>query len=198
MARFYLDTTAYDTGVHTIFWTAADNAGNIDGIGSRFFTIENSGGSRVGPSRSNQDERLKPVSGTQAQTRSTNSSITNIPADQSTPIEISKGFGKIDPQMILPDGNGISYIRIKENERVEIDLSHLMGSGSHITGYMVEGSKLNILPLGSTLDRKNGKFFWVPVAGFMGDYDLTFIVQSATGTLRKDIRVTILPEFDKE
>jgi hypothetical protein len=30
---FYLDTTAYKNGVHTIQWAAADSAGNIDGIG---------------------------------------------------------------------------------------------------------------------------------------------------------------------
>jgi hypothetical protein len=39
---FYLDTTTYADGVHTICWTATDNAGNADGIGSRYFTINNS------------------------------------------------------------------------------------------------------------------------------------------------------------
>jgi subtilisin family serine protease len=38
---FYLDTTAYENGVHTIQWTAVDSAGNRDGIGSRYFTIQN-------------------------------------------------------------------------------------------------------------------------------------------------------------
>jgi hypothetical protein len=42
---FYLDTTAYENGVHTIQWTATDNAGNTDGIGSRYFYIQNTGGS---------------------------------------------------------------------------------------------------------------------------------------------------------
>ncbi|HOP48473.1 MAG TPA: Ig-like domain-containing protein [Desulfobacteraceae bacterium] len=36
-----LDTTAYADGVHTVFWTARDNAGNTDGIGSRYFIIQN-------------------------------------------------------------------------------------------------------------------------------------------------------------
>jgi len=40
---FYLDTTAYKNGVHTIAWSARDNAGNVDGIGSRYFTIHNTG-----------------------------------------------------------------------------------------------------------------------------------------------------------
>lgn len=41
-AYFDLDTTAYANGVHTIAWSAVDNAGNADGIGSRYFTIQNS------------------------------------------------------------------------------------------------------------------------------------------------------------
>lgn len=35
------DTTTYANGVHTIYLTATDDAGNTDGIGSRFFTIQN-------------------------------------------------------------------------------------------------------------------------------------------------------------
>ncbi|MCP5106610.1 MAG: hypothetical protein GY950_24710, partial [bacterium] len=37
-ADFVLDTTGYADGVHTIYWTAEDDAGNADGIGSRYFT----------------------------------------------------------------------------------------------------------------------------------------------------------------
>ena len=40
-AWFDLNTTAYKNGLHTIQWTATDNAGNTDGIGSRYFTIIN-------------------------------------------------------------------------------------------------------------------------------------------------------------
>ncbi len=38
---FDFDTTAYENGVHTIYLTATDDAGNTDGFGSRFFTIQN-------------------------------------------------------------------------------------------------------------------------------------------------------------
>ncbi|MCX6580189.1 MAG: hypothetical protein NT166_08395 [Candidatus Aminicenantes bacterium] len=38
---FELDTTLYKNGVHTISWGAKDNAGNVDGIGSRYFIIRN-------------------------------------------------------------------------------------------------------------------------------------------------------------
>ncbi|HLP45958.1 MAG TPA: hypothetical protein VK469_08430, partial [Candidatus Kapabacteria bacterium] len=37
------DTTRYSNGIHTIDWIVTDNAGNIDGIGSRFFSIKNEG-----------------------------------------------------------------------------------------------------------------------------------------------------------
>ncbi|MCP4219014.1 MAG: BACON domain-containing protein [bacterium] len=42
-AYFNLDTTAYANGLHTIQWIATDDAGNSDGIGSRFFTVRNTG-----------------------------------------------------------------------------------------------------------------------------------------------------------
>jgi hypothetical protein len=41
-AYFDLDTTTYADGVHTISWAVVDDAGNADGIGSRYFSIKNS------------------------------------------------------------------------------------------------------------------------------------------------------------
>jgi hypothetical protein len=38
---FYLDTTKLANGVHTISWVVYDNQGRGDGIGSRYFTVEN-------------------------------------------------------------------------------------------------------------------------------------------------------------
>ncbi len=38
---FNLDTTHLANGVHTIAWSVTDNAGRAQGIGSRYFTIEN-------------------------------------------------------------------------------------------------------------------------------------------------------------
>jgi hypothetical protein len=38
---FYIDTTKYANGVHTISWIVTDNAGHASGIGSRFFTVQN-------------------------------------------------------------------------------------------------------------------------------------------------------------
>jgi hypothetical protein len=38
---FDLNTTTYQNGLHTISWVVKDNAGNMDGIGSRYFIIKN-------------------------------------------------------------------------------------------------------------------------------------------------------------
>jgi hypothetical protein len=54
---FYLDTTAYLNGVHTIAWSAKDNADNQDGIGSRYFTIVNVGIDGIAGTQS-KDNRL--------------------------------------------------------------------------------------------------------------------------------------------
>ena len=38
---FYLDTTKLANGVHTISWVVYDNQGRGDGIGSRYFNVQN-------------------------------------------------------------------------------------------------------------------------------------------------------------
>jgi len=40
---YYLDTTKLANGVHTISWTAFDNQGRGEGLGSRYFNVLNSG-----------------------------------------------------------------------------------------------------------------------------------------------------------
>jgi len=40
---FYIDTTKLTDGVHTISWVVYDNQGRGDGIGSRYFTVQNTG-----------------------------------------------------------------------------------------------------------------------------------------------------------
>ena len=36
-----INTTALTNGTHTISWVVTDNLGNTEGIGSRFFTVQN-------------------------------------------------------------------------------------------------------------------------------------------------------------
>jgi hypothetical protein len=38
---YYIDTTKLTNGLHTISWLATDSAGNKQGLGSRFFNVQN-------------------------------------------------------------------------------------------------------------------------------------------------------------
>jgi len=44
---FYLDTTRMLNGMHTIAWSVYDNAGHGEGIGSRYFSVQNTGAGLV-------------------------------------------------------------------------------------------------------------------------------------------------------
>ncbi len=48
---FMIDRTTLSNGVHTISWGVTDNAGNAEGIGSRYFTVLNGATAIVGHGR---------------------------------------------------------------------------------------------------------------------------------------------------
>jgi hypothetical protein len=188
---FNLDTTAYANGVHTIQWTARDSAGNSDGIGSRYFSIQNTGGASASSTAGAASSiRKNPVTGIDA--------LKDVPVDHSTPVSIRKGFVKdIEPVEIYPDNKGLLTIKIKELERVELDFSNSNPDFSQISGYMVVGDQLFPLPVGSTLAAGERKFYWQPGAGFIGEYRFVFIEKEQGMTKsRKDIIVKIVPKFE--
>ena len=63
VGALYLDTTKYANGVHTIGWLVYDNAGNGDGIGSRFFEVQNVGGLGAGKDTMEHLRYMEDVSG---------------------------------------------------------------------------------------------------------------------------------------
>jgi hypothetical protein len=174
---FDFDSTAYGNGVHTIFWIAVDNAGNADGIGSRFFTIQNS------ESRNSGSSTVGKCKG-----------IDKLPVNYNASVEVRKGYGKNSGlQKIHTDDRGILTINTRELERVVIKLSH---EASIVTGYMVVGNQLRPLPIGSTLDPKTAIFYWQPVPGFIGEYQLLFVEKDQDkNMLRKNIIININPLF---
>ena len=190
-AYFDIDTTAYANGVHTIAWTATDNANNSDGIGSRYFSIQNlaEGGAR------SEAHKSSPV---------WLPGLLEISTDYTRPVGIIKGLRKDEePQQVYPDARGIINYAIKELERIEIRLfpgNDNMGAPSSMrwVGYLLVGSQLRPLPIGSFLDIEKGVFYWLPGPGFFGRYRLIFFVESDTDTLRKDIQLTITAKFDEK
>jgi hypothetical protein len=145
--------------------------------------------------------------------------VSNIPIDYSIPVQVKKGFKEdIEPQEVLPDENGVNRIVIKELERMELYLDDnsaqvevevkekdsknskfIIQNSKFYSGYQFTGNQLTSLPIGSTLDRRKGIFYWQPGPGFIGDYHLVFIVKEPGGDMiRKNIIVTIIPKFTVE
>ena len=162
---YILDTTAFENGVHTIAWSAEDDAGNSDGIGSRYFTIKNNTQNR---SASSFCPRLN-----------------EIPVDVFGAVDVVTGFREaVEPCEIYPNDTGTIRIEIRELERLKINL----GAVPRCTWSVYPR------PIGSVLDNERGVFHWLPGPGFVGDYDLVFIHTCENGDMfRKNLRITILP-----
>ncbi len=168
-AYFDFDTTAYDNGIHSIYWTATDSGGNSDGIGSRFFTIQNTGSSRIAgySGRRTVIEDKKQFS--------------KFPVDRSRPVGVLTGYQKDGvPEQVYPGADGITTVGIKELERVVL--------------HFAPGTRpLSPLPLGSSFDGERGIFYWQAGPGFVGTYELVFI--DTERNLSRKINITISPKY---
>jgi Leucine-rich repeat (LRR) protein len=182
---FYLDTSGYENGIHTIQWTATDNAGNTDGIGSRYFSILNSGESS---SHSHSTVKYRYQNDNNS---ILNFSIEEIPMSNSEPLRIEKGTDE-EAYCIEPDENGIYFIEIEELERLEVTISD---SSAVAAGFILVGAQLKPLPVGTTLCQDTGKFYWTPGPGFVGSYHFVFIERDRDNYLsRKEVIVDITPK----
>ena len=181
---YYLDTTLYVNGVHTIAWSATDDAGNTDGIGSRYFNIMNV----------NNPAAASTSAFSYGYGHQDRFSIDHLPAAVS-PIYLKKGY-KVsnDQNLYYPGSDGIISIEIKEGERIEIQ-NPAPGYG-YYCGYMVVDHQLKPLPIGSFLDTQRGIFYWQVGVGFLGEYRLVFIEKSKNGGFkRKYLDVMIHPKY---
>ena len=177
---FELDTTAYEDGIYTLQWTVTDSCGRTDGIGSRYFCITNGGD--LFESASSKVTGLN------------TGDISSIPVNQQDPVKIKKGFAKDRPYITPAVENDITYIEIRELERIEV---HLQGSPlSQYSGYLVCGNQLRPLPIGASLDKSKGIFYWMPGIAFSGDYQLVFIETAPGGEKSlKNINIKIVPGY---
>lgn len=151
------------------------------------------------------------------------SEISRIPFDYSTPVRFRKAYNKhIKSQIMYPDNRGRISIKIKEMERIVLQLSDSNfnddlesfsslqlthntkhptlknASSARYSGYMVVESYLKPLPIGSFLDVERGVFYWQPGAGFVGNYQFVFIEIGKYGNLSKrNIAVSIERKFLK-
>jgi len=186
---FTLDTTSFSNGVHTIQWIAKDSAENSDGIGSRYFTVQNVRDSLF--KKQNSDFNEMDVNNLELFLLSDNNDrIIN----ELSPIKIWKGAtSDINSELITSSGSGIFTIKIKELERLVIEFPK---TTSLIKGFLKIGDNLHPLPIGSTLNKKTKKFFWQPGPGFTGGYSMVFFERGEDSQLKKkNIFIQIEPKF---
>lgn len=181
-----IDTTVYANGIHTIAWSVTDNAGNTDGVGSRYFSIQNAGGAsgssvRDMPAIPTAPGRHRPVGFTPTK---------DIPLPDLGFIEVKRGFNQErEPQMILPDEKGVAVLEAEELERIEIKLNKNI---SH--GYLVVGDEFRSLPIGSSLVPEKGIFYWQLGPGFLGNYELAFVGKQGGKPFMMRIHLKINPK----
>jgi hypothetical protein len=172
-----LDTTAMTNGLHTISWAVTDNAGAIEGLGSRYFTVSNGVASVTAAA----------MSTSAAESTST---VDDAPLD-TTPLVGRRGWDLEAAYGSFAVGaNGVTVIRSEEVNRVELQL----GAGDYV-GYLRTPAGLAPLPIGSRLDRATNTFTWAPGVGFVGRYDFVF-GRSSDGRLvsRREVRVILHPK----
>ena len=118
---FYINTTALANGVHTISWNVFDDLGHGEGLGSRYFTVQNTSGGVAAP----EDLIDESVTGKAVQVR--------------------RGLNRNrPPEPIAQDSDGTYSVTMEEVGVIELHLGAASGNT------LVQG-EARALPTGSTL-----------------------------------------------
>jgi hypothetical protein len=175
---YSFDTTALSNGVHTIAWGVTDNAGAASGVGSRYFRVFNS----AQPSLT-----LAPAA-MALQGLTLESELDGAARDQAS-IEARRGYSTDTPMRRYRAGaDGRVTVQAEELDRLELQ------TNGATAGYLIAGSSLRPLPIGSRLDPATGTFVWQPGVGFVGAYDLAFVRHTGDRVLRQDVRIVLNPK----
>jgi hypothetical protein len=188
--HYFIDLGSYENGVHTIQWTAYDSDGIGEGIGSRYFNIQNTDSGVLSRQALAQHQYLG-----RSLARLNQGSI-----DISEPVRVRHGYGHDnDLEAVYADTEGVFHVEMEEVDRIELHLSGAAEeagqNSSRWFGYQVIGDQLRKLPVGSTFNPDGSTFFWLPGAGFLGEYNFVFMNKSRLGICRKiRLVVTIVPK----
>lgn len=197
------DTTQLANGVHTIAWGVTDNAGNAEGIGSRYFTVLN-GGSSSTLSPSTVTSATSSFDGPTRESAPAASEATGqrvsaldwVPvADQ--PAYVQSGFASSAPLEMVeaPVTGAAARVKTEELGLVRVTVGPSVSSEQDgYEGYLVKGGELAPLPAGSFLDRRTGEFFWQPGPGFVGSYEFVFVRNGNGAKTKAPLTVTIGPK----
>jgi hypothetical protein len=179
---FHLNTSQFANGVHAISWNVFDNAGRGEGLGSRYFTIANSGQANAPHDRSTTgsvpDGHIRKVRGE-----------SSAPLVKQADLKISLRRNSLTaPLETLTQQKDRSYaLTVEQLERFELHL------GAVRDGFVLVAKKRQPLPAGSTLDPETGIFYWQTAAPFLGNFDLVFIPDSHEAAAVQ-VRIRIIPQ----
>lgn len=176
---YYLDTTLFQNGVHTIAWSVKDNAGNSEGIGSRYFTIRNTG-SPAPASQTNASKRI-PASSSFAP-----GELTRIQIDNYSPLSVRTGFDlQVPLKEVYPNENKAIRISVRPLEPLELRFPNR--------------SLIQLIPphpTGASLDRQEGIFRWLPGLAFSGPHTLSFLVRDSVGRFFKKTVIVQIGKYN--
>ena len=196
-----LDTTTLANGTHTISWVVTDNQGNTEGIGSRFFTVQNGTSSVTAlTSTGTVDSSSMAVASNGAALGQTSETVAEVPPDYSL-VEVRKvASDDRTPELVFPEWSGEIRVRTRETEQVEVRLASQFDDGkATYEGYVVIGGRMRPLPVGASLDTSTGTFTWQPGPGFLGRYEFVFLRTGANGLkTRIPVHVRIAPRHDSD
>ena len=179
-AQVVVDTTQFVDGMHTMVWVAVDDASVVQGIGSRFFTIDNGASSQV----------IAPEQEAQSA-----AAIRALPA-ASALVWNRKGFDNRHWALQFA-GGPTNELRQTPGERLEVALDTWWWSSTcgAYAGYLVTGDVAGPLPAGASIDAETGVFSWLPPAEFGGTFEFVFVRRACGGSEERiPLRVVIEPK----
>jgi hypothetical protein len=185
---YILNTTTLANGLHTISWVVSDNLGNSEGIGSRFFIVQN--GTSAATSTAVASSTLAEGSHGAALGQSAQA-VSEVPADFPL-VEVQRAAADDPtPELVFPEWSGAINVATHETEPVEIRLANQFDlAGGDYEGYAVVEDQMRSLPIGSSLNRRTGTFKWQPGPGFTGSHEFVFL-RTMPGGVKTRIPVTI-------
>ena len=175
-----IDTTALSEGQHTIAWVATDDAGQATGIGSRYFTVQNSAWVPSDP------PLLKAAPPAVTATELALASSTTAVPPRIDGIELGRKAASLAQ---LPIVESARTVDLGSLQRLELSLGNVSACAGAYEGYSLIAGELRPLPIGSSLD-STGTFYWQPGPGFHGTYRLVFVHTGCDGS-RERIPVSV-------
>jgi len=182
---FYLNSTKYENGVHNIAWSVEDNEGKVDGIGSRYFLIDNlslQGYTNISSNFNYVPKKSIVFDRNEARFKDFELKIKSI----------KKGFEFEKEMLVNPEISQMVEINLNILEPLKIVFEKPIAGIKFLGWGEREGKRL---PVGSTLDKENGIFYWMPGPGFKGEYLLHFSIINGKRKMIIPIKIRVSPLF---